>query len=132
MKNRENFVILALGVAVTVILAGSANWWFPSLLKFSGFINTNSDLIQGLEALLQILILAGGFLLLVSRIWSSNDSTSNSRPNRSQTPKATGGIEQDLRNVQAGKYSSYSKNTGAVGENNTVYMNINNTLSEDE
>jgi len=131
MKNRENFVILASIVAVTIILAGSANWWFPSLLKFSGFIDTNSDLIQGLEAFLQILILAGGLLLLVRRIWLSNDSTSDSRLKPSQEPKATGD-QAGYSNAQAGKYSIHSENIGAVGENNTVLMNINDTSSEDE
>jgi|YNPMSStandDraft_1061717.scaffolds.fasta_scaffold70682_3 hypothetical protein len=86
--------------------------WMPYLLHLIGFVESNANTIQGLEALIQI-----GMFILWPIIWvidrcliKSNDS------NTTQTTSS--------------KYSVTSEYTGAVGENNTVHMTINKKKTE--
>jgi len=47
-------------VAALVILAFTARWWAPALL---GFVSDNSDLIQGLTDLVQLVLWAGAAIV---------------------------------------------------------------------
>lgn len=132
MKNRNNFITLASVATVTVILAGSAGWWFPNLLKFLGFINTNSDLIQGVEAFLQILILVGGCLLLLRKLGLNSGYNSDLKITHSPVASKATSNQAGTSNTQTSKYSVHAENIGAVGENNFIRMDINDKLPKDE
>ncbi|MEZ4768463.1 MAG: hypothetical protein R2844_08550 [Caldilineales bacterium] len=59
MKRYLPLLLLAL---LLIVLGLTARLWLPALLSFT---EANSELIQGLEALVQLLLLAGGALLAV-------------------------------------------------------------------
>ena len=64
----KKWILTILVVVGLAILAVSAPQWLPLLL---GFVGARSDLIQGLEALAQLGLAAGGALVFLSRLWCS-------------------------------------------------------------
>jgi threonine/homoserine/homoserine lactone efflux protein len=58
----KRYLPLFLLAGLLIVLGLTARLWLPPLLDFAG---ANSDLIQGLEALVQLLLLAGAAVLAV-------------------------------------------------------------------
>ena len=66
--DRKWWVTLLL-MLVFVALLVTVNRWLPSLLIFLGLIEENSELIQSLDSVVQLLILVAGGALFYYRLW---------------------------------------------------------------
>jgi formylglycine-generating enzyme required for sulfatase activity len=71
----KKWLVTAVVVAGLAGLAASARWWLPLLLTFVG---ANSDLIQGLTDLAQLVLWAGAGLAAIFGLWRSRKQTQSS------------------------------------------------------
>jgi len=65
MSKRRRLLMLILVTSTLVLLAISGHWWLPPLLTFVGI---NSDLIQGIEALVQLILLVCAAIAWAARL----------------------------------------------------------------
>jgi len=104
-------LIVLLSVGLTT------SFWLPQGLRLIGIVNINTDTIQGVESFLQIGILVIGTLLGIGRWLFIKGKENQVHPTTSQNNPS--------QHSQSSKYSVNSEYTGAVGDNTTVNMTIN-------
>lgn len=128
MKNKKNLTLFVGLMVLMSIIAGSAHLWVPQLLKFVG---TNTNLIQGLADLIQILLWVGILLAFIVRLYLDSSQTKNSEQNKKTSLKNinTNNKSSSQATNQDNEYSAHSKNiTGLTqGENNKVNNNFSNS-----
>ena len=76
MNSQKDLATFVGTIVVAAALAGSANLWVPMLLQFVG---TNAQLIQGLTALIQIILWFGILLFFLLKLYFKIKSNSASR-----------------------------------------------------
>jgi len=96
----RRWIIPAVVVVGLVALAASAKWWLPPLLVFVG---ANTDLIQGLTDLVQLVLWAGAGVVFVVGIWRRTNKTgSEGGPRYEATRGGSVSVAQD-RSVIVGE-----------------------------
>jgi tetratricopeptide (TPR) repeat protein len=76
----KKWAITGLVVVILAALVASVSWWLPPVLRFVG---ANTDLIQGLESLVQLVLVAATFLTALVSLWRTQ------KPRASQEQTAT-------------------------------------------
>jgi hypothetical protein len=119
MNTRWRLLILAV---VSLALALTAQWWLPWLLSFA---QLNSELIQGLEALLAIVLGLGG-LVFGFLFWKrGKDPEPDPQPER-EIYTGGGAYHENITNPSGGDGVAGDQNKAEIGEMHGGVVSVGN------